>query len=181
MSTSARWSLAKRLTRVKGLVDSGVEEGAKLVVDGRNFSMQGYETVSSSAAACSTTSPRTWTSTTQEIFGPVLSVIARQGPMTKRSICRWSHEYGNGTAIFTRDGDTARDFLAHQHRHGRRQCADPGAARLSHLRRLEEIRLRRSQPARPDGFKFYTRTKTVTARWPSGIKEGAEFVIPTMG
>jgi hypothetical protein len=87
-----------------------------------------------------------------------------QGPRSSARSCRscaprptrkaldlaMSHEYGNGVAIFTRDGDAARDFRQpHQYRHGRHQRADPGAARLSHLRRLEEIRLRRPQPARP--------------------------------
>ena len=65
-------------------------------------------------------------------------------------------------------------------RHGRRQRADPGAGGLPHLRRLEAVRLRRPQPARPASILFYTKVKTVTQRWPSGIKDGAEFVIPTM-
>ena len=86
------------------------------------------------------------------------------------------------SAIFTRDGDAARDFAA-QVDVGMvgYQRADPGADRLLYLWRLEALGFRRSQPARPGRDPLlYRKTKTVTSRWPSGVKDGAEFVIPTM-
>jgi hypothetical protein len=62
------------------------------------------------------------------------------------------------------------------------QRADPGAGRLSHVRRLEALGLRRHQPARPEGVRFWTKTKTITQRWPDGSTTGENaFVIPTMG
>ncbi len=121
--------------------------GAKLVVDGRDFKMQGYEDgffVGPHLFDHVTTDMDIYT---QEIFGPVLSTV-RAKTYEEALGYAMDHEYGNGTAIFTRDGDTARDFASpDQHRHGRHQRADPGAAGLSHLRRLEEIRLWRPEPA----------------------------------
>ena len=85
----------------------------------------------------------------EEIFGPVLSVV-RAKDYEEALRLPSEHDYGNGVAIFTRDGDTARDFTQPRRgRHGRRELRDPGAARLLHLRRLEALRLRRPQPARP--------------------------------
>ena len=88
---------------------------------------------------------------------------------------------GNGVAIFTRDGDTARDFV------NRVQVgmvgvnfAIPVPLAYHTVRRLEAFRLRRPQSTRSGFDRFYTKTKTITSRWPTGTKEGAEFVIPTM-
>ena len=88
--------------------------------------------------------------------------------MTRRLALVNDHEYGNGIAIFTRDGDAARDFAARvPGRHGGHQRADSGAARLSHLRRLEALRPSAiSTSTGPTAIRFYTKTKTVTARWP---------------
>jgi malonate-semialdehyde dehydrogenase (acetylating)/methylmalonate-semialdehyde dehydrogenase len=168
--------------RVMGLVNSGVEQGAKLVVDGRNFSMQGYENGFFIGGCLFDNVTRDMDIYTQEIFGPVLSVVARQ-PMPRRSaVTRWSHEYGNGTAIFTRDGDTARDF-ASRINIGMVGVNVPIPVPLAYhtFGGWKKSGFGDLNQHGPDAFRFYTRTKTVTARWPSGIKEGAEFVIPTMG
>ena len=117
----------------------------------------------------------------KEIFGPVLSTV-RAGSYEEALKLAMDHEYGNGTAIFTRDGDAARDFAARVNvgMVGIKR-ADPGAAGLPHLRRLEKNRSSADLNQHgPDAFRFYTKTKTVTARWPSGIKEGGEFSIPVM-
>ena len=117
----------------------------------------------------------------EEIFGPVLSVV-RAKDYEEAVRLPSEHEYGNGVAIFTRDGDTARDFTSRgRSRHGRRQFRDSGAARLSHASAAGSAPASAiSTSTGPDSIRFYTKTKTVTSRWPSGTKEGAEFVIPTM-
>ena len=127
----------------------GVKEGAKLEVDGRDFKMQGYENGFYMGGCLFDDVTPDMRIYKEEIFGPVLSVVRAKTYEEALKLAN-DHEYGNGVAIFTRDGDAARDFASQgAGRHGRRQRADPGAARLLHLRRLEALRLRRPQPARP--------------------------------
>jgi malonate-semialdehyde dehydrogenase (acetylating)/methylmalonate-semialdehyde dehydrogenase len=116
----------------------------------------------------------------EEIFGPVLSVV-RAKDYEEAVRLPSEHEYGNGVAIFTRDGDTARDFA------DRVQVGMVGVnfAIPVPLSYYTFGGWKRSgfgdlNQHGPDSVRFYTKTKTVTARWPSGTKEGAEFVIPTM-
>ncbi len=136
------------LGKVRGYIDSGVKEGAKLVVDGRNFKLQGYENGNFIGGCLFDEVTPDMKIYKEEIFGPVLSVV-RAKDYEEAVRLPSEHEYGNGVAIFTRDGDTARDFTQRvQCRHGRRQLRDPGAARLLHVRRLEALRLRRPQSAR---------------------------------
>ena len=135
------------LARVKNYVDVGVEEGAKLIVDGRGFRMQGYEDgyfIGGCLFDHVTPEMRIYK---EEIFGPVLSVV--RAPNYEAAIrLPNEHEYGNGVAIFTRDGDAARDFVSRvQVGMVGGERADPGADRLPHLRRLEALWLRRPQPA----------------------------------
>ncbi len=140
---------AAHLKKVKDYVELGIEEGAKLRVDGREFKMQGYEKGFYMGGCLFDEVKPDMRIYKEEIFGPVLSVV-RAKTYDEGLRLASDHEYGNGVAIFTRDGDAARDFAAtRQRRHGRRQRADPGAARLLHLRRLETLGLRRPQPARP--------------------------------
>ncbi|MEM9140713.1 MAG: CoA-acylating methylmalonate-semialdehyde dehydrogenase, partial [Pseudomonadota bacterium] len=96
--------------RVKGLVDRGIEEGANLVVDGRDFSMQGYEDGNFIGGCLFDNVTKDMDIYKQEIFGPVLSTVRAQSYEEALGLAM-DHEYGNGAAIFTRDGDTARDFL----------------------------------------------------------------------
>ena len=135
--------------RVLGLVNSGVEQGAKLVVDGRDFSMQGYEN-GYFVGGClfDNVTPRTWTSTPRRSSGRCLSVV-RAPNYAEALRYPMEHEYGNGTAIYTRDGDTARDFVSRINI-GMVGVNVPIPVPLAyqHLRRLEEIRLRRFEPAR---------------------------------
>ena len=166
--------------RVLGLVNSGVEQGAKLVVDGRDFSMQGYENGYFIGGCLFDHVTRDMDIYTQEIFGPVLSVV-RAPNYAEALRYPMEHEYGNGTAIFTRDGDTARDFVSRINI-GMVGVNVPIPVPLAYhtFGGWKKSGFGDLNQHGPDAFRFYTRTKTVTARWPSGIKEGAEFVIPTM-
>ncbi|MBC7280437.1 CoA-acylating methylmalonate-semialdehyde dehydrogenase [Hoeflea sp.] len=167
--------------RVLGLINSGVEQGAKLVVDGRDFSMQGYENGYFVGGCLFDNVTRDMDIYTQEIFGPVLSVV-RAPNYAEALRYPMEHEYGNGTAIYTRDGDTARDFVSRINI-GMVGVNVPIPVPLAYhtFGGWKKSGFGDLNQHGPDAFRFYTRTKTVTARWPSGIKEGAEFVIPTMG
>ncbi|WP_112322640.1 CoA-acylating methylmalonate-semialdehyde dehydrogenase [Oceanibium sediminis] len=169
---------AKR--KVLGLVDSGVEQGAKLVVDGRDFKMQGYEDGFFVGACLFDNVTKDMDIYKQEIFGPVLSTVRAKTYEEALSLAM-DHEYGNGTAIFTRDGDTARDF-ASKINIGMVGVNVPIPVPLAYhtFGGWKKSAFGDLNQHGPDAFRFYTRTKTVTARWPSGTKEGAEFSIPTM-
>ncbi|MEL6784876.1 MAG: CoA-acylating methylmalonate-semialdehyde dehydrogenase, partial [Pseudomonadota bacterium] len=168
-------------TRVKGYVDAGVEEGADLVVDGRGFTMQGYEDGFFMGACLFDNVTKDMSIYKEEIFGPVLSTV-RAKDYEEALDLAMSHEYGNGVAIFTRDGDAARDF-ASRINIGMVGINVPIPVPLAYYTfgGWKRSGFGDLNQHGPDAFKFYTRTKTVTSRWPSGIKEGAEFVIPTMG
>jgi len=165
---------------IERLVETGVDQGAKLVVDGRGFSLQGYEdgffvgphlfdNVTSDMDIYKT-----------EIFGPVLCTMRAQTYEDALKLAM-DHEYGNGTAIFTRDGDAARDF-ANRINVGMVGINVPIPVPLAYhtFGGWKKSVFGDLNQHGPDAFKFYTRTKTVTARWPSGIKEGGEFSIPVM-
>ena len=166
--------------RVLGLVDRGVAEGAKLVVDGRGFKMQGYEDGYFVGACLFDNVTRDMDIYKTEIFGPVLSTVRAQSYEEALGLAM-DHEYGNGTAIFTRDGDTARDFV-NRVNIGMVGVNVPIPVPLAYhtFGGWKKSAFGDLNQHGPDAFRFYTRTKTVTSRWPSGIKEGADFSIPTM-
>jgi methylmalonic acid semialdehyde dehydrogenase len=166
--------------RVLGLVNSGVAQGAELVVDGRDFKMQGYENGNFIGGCLFDRVTRDMDIYKQEIFGPVLSVVRAKNYEEALSL-PMEHEYGNGTAIFTRDGDAARDFVSRINI-GMVGVNVPIPVPLAYhtFGGWKKSGFGDLNQHGPDAFRFYTRTKTVTARWPSGIKDGAEFVIPTM-
>jgi malonate-semialdehyde dehydrogenase (acetylating)/methylmalonate-semialdehyde dehydrogenase len=171
---------AQALERVKGYIDLGVKEGAKLRVDGRGFKMQGYENGYYLGGSLFDNVTKDMRIYKEEIFGPVLSVVRAKGYEEALGLCN-DHEYGNGVAIFTRDGDAARDF-ASRVQVGMIGINVPipvpvayytfGGWKRSGFGDLNQHG--------PDSIRFYTKTKTVTSRWPSGVKDGAEFSIPTM-
>jgi malonate-semialdehyde dehydrogenase (acetylating)/methylmalonate-semialdehyde dehydrogenase len=168
------------LDRVKNYVDLGVKEGAKLAVDGRGFKMQGYEKGFFMGGCLFDQVKPDMRIYKEEIFGPVLSVV-RAHDYEEAVRLPSEHEYGNGVAIFTRDGDTARDFV------DRVQVGMVGVnfAIPVPLSYYTFGGWKRSgfgdlNQHGTDSIRFYTKTKTVTSRWPTGTKEGAEFVIPTM-
>jgi malonate-semialdehyde dehydrogenase (acetylating)/methylmalonate-semialdehyde dehydrogenase len=168
------------LDKVKSYVDLGVKEGAKLVVDGRDFRLQGYENGNFMGGCLFDEVTSDMRIYKEEIFGPVLSVV-RAKDYEEAVRLPSQHEYGNGVSIFTRDGDTARDFT------NRVEVgmvgvnfAIPVPLAYHTFGGWKRSGFGDLNQHGPDSIRFYTKTKTVTARWPSGIKEGAEFVIPTM-
>ena len=166
--------------RVRGYVDQGVKEGAKLVVDGRDFKMQGYENGFFMGGCLFDNVTRDMSIYKEEIFGPVLSVV--RAPNYEDALdLAMSHEYGNGVAIYTRDGDAARDF-ASRINIGMVGVNVPIPVPLAYYTfgGWKRSGFGDLNQHGPDSFRFYTRTKTITSRWPSGIKDGAEFSIPTM-
>jgi malonate-semialdehyde dehydrogenase (acetylating)/methylmalonate-semialdehyde dehydrogenase len=168
------------LDKVKSYVDIGIKEGAKLRVDGRGFKMQGYENGFFMGGCLFDEVTPEMRIYKEEIFGPVLSVV-RAKDYEEAVRLPSEHDYGNGVAIFTRDGDTARDFT-------RRvevgmvgvNFAIPVPLAYYTFGGWKRSGFGDLNQHGPDSVRFYTKTKTVTARWPSGVKEGAEFVIPTM-
>ncbi|MET8750828.1 CoA-acylating methylmalonate-semialdehyde dehydrogenase [Streptomyces sp. NPDC004667] len=169
------------LDRVRRYVDIGVNEGAELVVDGRDFTLPGHENgFFAGATLFDRVSPQMRVYR-EEIFGPVLTVV-RAADFEEALRLPSEHPYGNGVAIFTRDGDTAREFTRRVNT-GMVGVNVPipvpvayhtfGGWKRSGFGDLNQHG--------PDSIRFHTRTKTVTSRWPSGVKEGASFTIPTMG
>ena len=175
------------LDRVRGYIDAGVAAGAELVVDGRekgsdemtfgDASLEGGYFIGPSLFDHVTTEMSIYT---DEIFGPVVCIVRAKNYEEALRLPN-EHEYGNGVAIFTRDGDTARDFVS------RVQVGMVGVNvpipvpvayhTFGGWKRSGFGDLNQHGPA---AIQFYTKVKTVTERWPSGIKDGAEFVIPTM-
>ena len=167
------------LDRVRNYVDIGVKEGATLAVDGRGFKMQGYENGFYMGGCLFDNVTKDMRIYKEEIFGPVLSVV-RAHDFDEALRLPSEHEYGNGVAIFTRDGDSAREFAARVNV-GMVGINVPipvpvayfsfGGWKRSGFGDLNQYGA--------DSIRFYTKTKTVTARWPSGVKEGADFAMPT--
>ena len=162
------------------LVQTGVDQGANLVVDGRDFNLQGYEDGFFVGPHLFDNVTNEMDIYTQEIFGPVLCTVRAKSYEEAISYAM-DHEYGNGTAIYTRDGDTARDF-ANRINVGMVGINVPIPVPLAYhtFGGWKKSVFGDLNQHGPDAFKFYTRTKTVTSRWPSGIKEGGEFSIPVM-
>ena len=159
--------------KVAGWIEKGVQEGAELVVDGRDFSLQGYENgffVGPSLFDNVTPDMEIYK---QEIFGPVLSTVRTKSYDVALKLVM-DNEYGNGTAIFTADGDTARDFASRVNV-GMVGINFPIPVPLSYFSfgGWKRSAFGDLNQYGPDAFRFYTKTKTVTARWFSGIKEGA--------
>ena len=166
--------------RIKSLIDSGVAAGAKLVVDGRDFKLQGYENGYFVGGCLFDYVTPDMDIYKTEIFGPVLSVVRAKNYEEALDL-PMKHEYGNGVAIYTRDGDAARDF-ASRINIGMVGINVPIPVPLAYhsFGGWKSSSFGDLNQHGTDSIKFWTRTKTVTSRWPSGIKDGAEFVMPTM-
>lgn len=170
----------EHLEKVRGYVDLGVEEGAKLVVDGRNLKLQGYENgfyIGGCLFDHVTDKMRIYK---EEIFGPVLSVVRVKDFNSAVDLIN-NHEYGNGTSIFTRDGDSARTFT-NKIKVGMVGVNIPIPVPMAfHSFGGWKRSLFGDQHMHgPEGVRFYTKLKTITSRWPSGIKDNPEFTMPTM-
>ena len=171
---------AQARDRINGLIGSGVDQGAKLVIDGRGIKIQGYENgffVGPSLFDNVTADMEIYK---QEIFGPVLSTV-RKATYEDALKLVMDNEYGNGTAIFTADGDTARDFASRVNV-GMVGINFPIPVPLSYYSfgGWKKSAFGDLNQYGPDAFRFYTKSKTVTARWFSGIKEGASLNFKAM-
>ena len=162
------------------LVETGVDQGAELVVDGRDFNLQGYEDGFFVGPHLFDHATKDMDIYTKEIFGPVL-VCVRAETYEEALGLAMDHEYGNGTAIYTRDGDTARDF-ANRINIGMVGINVPIPVPLAYhtFGGWKKSAFGDLNQHGPDAFKFYTRTKTITSRWPSGIRQGGEFNFKAM-
>ncbi len=165
---------------IERLVQSGLDQGATLAVDGRDYNLQGYENGYFVGPHLFDNVTKDMDIYTTEIFGPVLSTVRAETYEEALGLAM-DHEYGNGTAIFTRDGDTARDF-AKRINIGMVGINVPIPVPLAYhtFGGWKKSVFGDLNQHGPDAFRFYTRTKTVTSRWPSGTKEGGEFSIPVM-
>ncbi|EQB03800.1 methylmalonate-semialdehyde dehydrogenase [Sphingobium quisquiliarum P25] len=166
--------------KVSGYIDAGVAEGAKLVVDGRGLSLQGYEQGFFLGGTLFDNVRPDMRIYREEIFGPVLSVV-RAGSFEEALTLVNDHEFGNGTAIFTRDGDAAQSFLS------RVQAGMVGVnvpipvpMAFHSFGGWKRSLFGDHHIHGPEGVRFYTRLKTATLRWPTGIRAGADFIMPTL-
>jgi malonate-semialdehyde dehydrogenase (acetylating)/methylmalonate-semialdehyde dehydrogenase len=166
--------------RVKGYVDLGVREGAKLVADGRGFQVAGHENGFYLGACLFDRVTPDMRIYREEIFGPVLSLVRVPDFQAALALVN-SHEYANGTAVFTRDGDTAREFAARVEvgMIGINVPIPVPVAFYSFGGWKRSI-LGDYFVHGTEGVNFYTQMKTITSRWPTGIRAGADFVMPTM-
>jgi malonate-semialdehyde dehydrogenase (acetylating)/methylmalonate-semialdehyde dehydrogenase len=166
--------------KIEGYIQQGVDEGAELVVDGRGFTLQGYEKGFFLGPSLFDQVKPTMKTYQEEIFGPVLQIV-RAESFEEALALPSSHQYGNGVAIFTRNGRAAREFAARvnvgmvginvpipvpvaYHSFGGWKRSAFGDANQHGM----------------EGVRFYTKVKTITARWPEGSVEDSAFVIPTM-
>ena len=170
----------EHLEKVKSYVDLGVKEGAKLVVDGRNIKLQGYENGYYLGGCLFDHVKENMRIYKEEIFGPVLSVVRAKNFEEALSLVN-DHEFGNGVAIFTRDGDTARNFSS-KVKIGMVGVNIPIPVPMAfHSFGGWKRSLFGDQHMHgPEGVRFYTKLKTITSRWPSGIRSNPEFIMPTM-
>ena len=170
---------AEHRDKVRSYIDLGEKEGATVVIDGRT-----HEITNSSGYFLGPTLLDNATSNMrvyqEEIFGPVLTVV-RVATFDEAIELINAHEYGNGTAIFTRDGDAARQFT-----HGIQvgmvgvNVPIPVPLAFHSFGGWKRSLFGGSSIYGMEGVRFYTRLKTVTARWPTGIHGGADFSMPTM-
>ena len=172
---------AQHRDKVKSYIDIGVKEGAKLVVDGRGLSLQGYENgyfLGGSLFDNVGTDMRIYR---DEIFGPVLSVV-RTPDLAGAVHMVNAHEYGNGVALFTADGGTARDF-ANAINIGMVGVNVPIPVPMAFhsFGGWKHSLFGDHHIYGPEGVRFYTRYKAITQRWPGGARRGAEFAMPTLG
>lgn len=163
------------LDRISGYIDAGEKAGARLVVDGRNLKLQGYEDGYFIGGCLFDNVTPDMSIYKDEIFGPVLSVVRVREYEDALKLIN-DHEYGNGAAIFTRDGDTARDF-SNRVRIGMVGINVPIPVPVAYhsFGGWKRSLFGDHHIYGMEGVRFNTRLKTITARWPSGIKEGAVF------
>ena len=170
----------EHLEKVKGYVDIGVQEGAELVVDGRDLKLQGYENGYYMGGCLFDKVKKNMRIYKEEIFGPVLSVVRAKNFEEALALVN-DHEFGNGVSVFTRDGDVGRSFSS-KAKIGMVGINIPIPVPMAfHSFGGWKRSLFGDQHMHgPEGVRFYTKLKTITSRWPDGLKSDPEFVMPTM-
>jgi len=170
----------EHLEKVKGYVDLGVKEGAKLVVDGRNLNLQGYEKGFYIGGCLFDHVTKDMRIYKEEIFGPVLSVVRAKNFEEATQLVN-DHEFGNGTSIYTRDGDVGRTF-ASKIKVGMVgiNIPIPVPVAFHSFGGWKRSLFGDQHMHGVEGVRFYTKLKTITSRWPSGIRSNPEFIMPTM-
>ena len=170
----------EHLEKVRGYVDLGVKEGAKLVVDGREIKLQGYENGFFIGGCLFDNVTKNMRIYNEEIFGPVLSVVRVKDFNDAIQLIN-DHEFGNGTSVYTRDGDVGRTF-ANKIKVGMVgiNIPIPVPVAFHSFGGWKRSLFGDLHMHGPEGVKFYTKLKTITSRWPSGIGSDPEFVMPTM-
>ena len=170
----------EHLEKVKGYVEIGIKEGAKLVVDGRNLKLQGYENGYYIGGCLFDQVKKDMRIYKEEIFGPVLSVVRVKNFEEALSLVN-EHEFGNGVAIFTRDGDSGRTFASKvQVGMVGVNIPIPVPMAFHSFGGWKRSLFGDQHMHGPEGVRFYTKLKTITSRWPSGLRSDPEFVMPTM-
>ncbi|MDP3843811.1 MAG: CoA-acylating methylmalonate-semialdehyde dehydrogenase [Oxalobacteraceae bacterium] len=166
--------------KIIGYIDQGVAAGADLVVDGRDFVLPGHEAGFFLGGSLFDNVTTDMTIYTEEIFGPVLCIVRVPDFNTAVELVN-AHEYGNGTAIFTRDGNTAREYT-YRIQVGMVGVNIPLPVPMAfHSFGGWKRSLFGDHHAHgPESVRFYTKQKAVTQRWPASIAAGAEFAMPTM-
>jgi malonate-semialdehyde dehydrogenase (acetylating)/methylmalonate-semialdehyde dehydrogenase len=167
--------------KIADYIQMGADEGAELVVDGRGFSLQGYEKGFFIGPSLFDNVKPTMRTYQEEIFGPVLQIV-RAETFEEAVALPSNHQYGNGVAIFTRNGRAAREFAA-QVNVGMVGINVPIPVPVAYhtFGGWKRSAFGDTNQHGMEGVKFYTKVKTVTARWPEGLSEDSAFVIPTMG
>jgi malonate-semialdehyde dehydrogenase (acetylating)/methylmalonate-semialdehyde dehydrogenase len=166
--------------KVKGYVDQGVKEGATLVVDGRGLSVAGHENGYYLGPCLFDHVKPGMVVYQEEIFGPVLGVVRVQSLQEAMALID-AHEYGNGTCIFTRDGEAARFFTDHiQVGMVGVNVPLPVPVAYHSFGGWKHSLFGDLHAYGPDAVRFYTKRKTITQRWPSaGVREGTVFSFPS--
>ncbi|MDC3049523.1 CoA-acylating methylmalonate-semialdehyde dehydrogenase [Candidatus Pelagibacter sp.] len=170
----------EHLERVRGYVDLGIKEGADLVVDGRDINLQGYEDGYYIGGCLFDNVKKDMRIYKEEIFGPVLSVVRAKDFNEALNLIN-DHEFGNGTSIYTRDGDAGRTF-ANQIKVGMVgiNIPIPVPVAFHSFGGWKRSLFGDQHMHGPEGVRFYTKLKTITSRWPSGVRSDPEFIMPTM-
>ena len=170
----------EHLERVRGYVDLGIKEGADLVVDGRDIKLQGYEDGYYIGGCLFDHVKKDMRIYKEEIFGPVLSVVRAKDFNEALNLIN-DHEFGNGTSIYTRDGDAGRTF-ANQIKVGMVgiNIPIPVPVAFHSFGGWKRSLFGDQHMHGPEGVRFYTKLKTITSRWPSGVRSDPEFIMPTM-
>ena len=167
--------------RINGLIESGVEEGANLIVDRRNIKLQGYENGYFIGPCLFDNVKDNMKIYREEIFGPVLSIVRAKNYEEGLQLVK-DNPYGNGCSIFTRDGDTARNFSSEANI-GMVGVNIPIPVPVAYFSfgGWKNSIFGGHNAYGMEAIRFYTHTKTITSKWPEGIRSGAQFTMPTLG